>query len=115
MSNQHSPAFDTDEVPGDSRTLDFIYTKFLIYNDRSFATECARLRFLGPQTTGSESNMAQYSVAAPQQHPHTYKYPDEYLDVDTYTWEDCLQTIEDHEWSKSSLDLDPEGSLIVNA
>lgn len=45
--------------------------------------------------------MVQSSVVASEPPFFTYNSWDEYLGVDTYSWEECLETIENYDWSVS--------------
>ncbi|KAF3032904.1 Proteoglycan-4 [Didymella heteroderae] len=81
-----------------SVNLDPIYAKFLKQADESFATECAEARLFGLEALG---DMTQIPVATSEQRFSACDNQDEYLGVDTYSWHECLQVIEDHEWSSS--------------
>lgn len=101
MSTHPLPASNTDAVPNDSQSLESIYTDFLIRNDEAFASGYAGIQVLGYQAPGSVSNMVQSSVVASEPPFFTYNSWDEYLGVDTYSWEECLETIENYDWSVS--------------
>lgn len=99
MSTHPVPASETDEVPDVPLQFDPIYTNFLIQNDESFATECSETHAFGSQALGGAFNMAQSVVAVSEQGFTTRNNEDQYLVVDTYSWQECLQVIEDYEWT----------------
>ncbi|KAF3032943.1 hypothetical protein E8E11_002233 [Didymella keratinophila] len=95
-----------------SLSFDPIYTNFLIRNDIPFANECAKAHLFESQTLGGMTNMAQSFVAASERPLSAYSSRDENLDVDTYSWHECLQIIDDYEWSIPG--PEPAKSLLVH-
>lgn len=100
MSTHPISASHTNGAPDASPPLDLIYTNFLIYNGRSFATDYDQESYLfSLQALGNESTMLQAGVARRQWDLLTYNNADETLDLDVCTWEEGRQILEDYDWS----------------
>jgi hypothetical protein len=110
MSSRPLPGSSINGLPVVSPVFEPIYTDFLIHNDEPFADECAKTRLGGPQTLGDVCTMAQSSIAASERPLPMYSSRNEYVDVDTYSWHDCLQIIDEYEWPVSVPDREKDFS-----
>jgi hypothetical protein len=112
MSTHPPSASNFEKNPDVTPSFDPIYTSFLIHKDELFATECAQTRLFGSKALCGVSEMAHILDAASEQPLSVYNGRKEYLDVDTHSWRECLQIIDDHEWTVSN--PDPGESLSVH-